>query len=146
MIEVSRLLKRETREVEFTTHGNEAYSLTRPRASLSSLHIRFPRHPGGAPLPNAESDDASQSRRDTAGAVDLDLPVDQFGRIAAALQIVIGLDLVKIHVRNDKCDYRDRQHGNRGVVDTLGARAMGTGLRVLDVIMDKRRRTACKDK
>ena len=58
-----------------------------------------------APLPNAESDDASQSGRDTAGAVDLDFPVDQFGRIAAALQIVIGLDFVKVRVRNDEGDH-----------------------------------------
>lgn len=109
------------------------------------LYICCPRYTGRAPLPDAKRDDASQSCRNTSRAVDLNLPVDQFRRIAATFQVIIGFNVMKVCMRHDKGNHWDRQHGDGGVVDTLGAGAMSAGLWVLDVIMDESRRAASQD-
>ena len=70
-------------------------------------------------MPDAEGDDASQSGRDTGSAVDSDFSVDQFGRVPASLQIVIGPDLVKVRVGDDEGDHRDRQYGDGGIIDAF---------------------------
>ena len=73
-------------------------------AYLRGLHIRCPRHTGGAPLPDAKRDDASQSGRDAGRAGDLDLSIDQFGGITATLEVLVRLDVMQIGVRHDKGD------------------------------------------
>jgi hypothetical protein len=57
-------------------------------------------------LPDTKGNDASQSGRDASRAVDFYLPVDQFGRVAASFQVIIGFNVMEIGMGYDEGDNR----------------------------------------
>jgi hypothetical protein len=52
-------------------------------------------------------------------------------------RIVVGFDVVQIPVGHEEGDHGNGQNRERGIVHALGARTMGPGLRIFDVIMDQ---------
>lgn len=124
--------------------GNPGPQFTVPSDGLGSFHIRLPGDRRWAPLPDAERDDSREAGGDTRILADSDLTVDEAGRIAAAaLQVVIGFDVVQVGVGNEKGDDRDRQHGNARIVDHLTARAVITrGLGDVELVLHEGCRTS----
>ncbi|MGH7207368.1 MAG: hypothetical protein ACREI2_14300 [Nitrospiraceae bacterium] len=57
--------------------------------------------------------------------MDLDLSVDQSGRVTAPFEVVVRFELVQIHVGNKKGDNRDGKNGQGGVISPFGSGAMG---------------------
>ena len=77
--------------------------LLRPRY----MYVRLPRYACRAPLPDAKGDDAGKPGRDAPDTVDAYLPIDQCGRLTAASQIIVGLDVVQVHMWDEERDHGD---------------------------------------
>lgn len=126
VVELSKMGNRsedECRPVHNRSIGALATAKTRLSGRLGGLwpHICFPGHAGRTPLPDTEGNDAGQSCRNTGRAVDHNFSIDQFSGISTALQVLVGLNVMKIRVWHHEGNQRNREHGDGRVVDALRA-------------------------